>query len=287
MTDCGGGRRLRAVGALLLLLLLAGCSSTTFFYNRLDHLLPWYIERYVDLERSQRQLLDAQLAPLLAWHRREELPRYLSLLQEFRGALEGPVTAETLEYFNQGIEASWERLRDRSVDDLLALGSDLNDEQVEEFFAYLERRQRKLEDKYLSRDDDEFYADTGDELRDFAQDYLGRLSRRQREDLEVAVRSLHRTDRDWLGGRAQGIAALRREQARLPGWQGRLRALVREWDSRVDDNTRRRYDHNAAVMREALARLLDGRTDKQGRRLHRRLGALEEDFEQLIAQADD
>ena len=285
MTDCGVWRR-RAV-VILLLLLLAGCSSTTFFYNRLDHLLPWYIERYVDLERRQRQLLDAQLAPVLAWHRREELPRYLALLREFRAALGQPVTAGTLAYFNHAIEAAWVRLRDRSVDELLALGGDLNDEQVGEFLAYLDRRQRKLDDKYLSRDDDEFYADTGDELRDFAQDYLGRLNRSQRQELDVAVQSLHRTDRDWLAERAQGIEALRGEQARLPGWQERVRVLVQEWESRVDDNTRRRYEHNAAVMRTALARLLDERTDKQDRRLHRRLEALEEDFEQLIAQTGD
>lgn len=280
------GHLRRGVVALLLLLLV-GCSSTTFFYNRLDHLLPWYIERYVDLDRSQRRLLDAQLAPVLSWHRRKELPRYAVLLDEFRAALDQPVTAATLQYFSEGMEDAWERLRDRSTEELLALGSDLSDEQVQEFLSYLDRRQDKLEDKYLSRDDDEFYDDTLDDMRDFAQDYLGRLNRQQRQDLEQAVRSLHRTDRDWLTERAQGIALLRGEQSRRAGWQERVRVLVQDWESRVPPESQRRYDHNSAVMHEALAALIDGRSEKQDRRLRRRLDSLKEDFEQLIAQATD
>jgi hypothetical protein len=36
---------------------LSACSSTTFFYNRLDIILPWYLERYVDLDREQSRSL--------------------------------------------------------------------------------------------------------------------------------------------------------------------------------------------------------------------------------------
>ena len=35
------------------LLLLGGCSSTTFIYNRLDFILPWYLDDYVELNRAQ------------------------------------------------------------------------------------------------------------------------------------------------------------------------------------------------------------------------------------------
>jgi hypothetical protein len=37
---------------VLTLFLLSGCSSTTFFYNRLDFILPWYLDKYVDLNRA-------------------------------------------------------------------------------------------------------------------------------------------------------------------------------------------------------------------------------------------
>ena len=53
----------RKVISALLLLMLTGCSGTTFVYNRLDFLIPWYVGKYVDLTRLQKQLLDEQLDP--------------------------------------------------------------------------------------------------------------------------------------------------------------------------------------------------------------------------------
>ncbi len=55
---------------VMLLLTLVGCSSTTFIYNRLDFILPWYLDDYVDLNNEQDAFLDEQLAPFLpgtAW----------------------------------------------------------------------------------------------------------------------------------------------------------------------------------------------------------------------------
>ena len=38
--------------AAVLLCLLGACSSTTFVYNRLDSILPWYLDDYVDLNNT-------------------------------------------------------------------------------------------------------------------------------------------------------------------------------------------------------------------------------------------
>ena len=64
------------------LLLLAACSSTTFFYNRLDFILPWYVDDFAELNGEQEKYLDELLAPFLHWHRAQELPRYLLILDK-------------------------------------------------------------------------------------------------------------------------------------------------------------------------------------------------------------
>ena len=56
---------------LFSLIFLVGCSSTTFIYNRIDFLLPWYLESYVDLNQEQRQKLNELLEPFFEWHREE------------------------------------------------------------------------------------------------------------------------------------------------------------------------------------------------------------------------
>ncbi|MFK8042540.1 DUF6279 family lipoprotein, partial [Congregibacter sp.] len=87
--------RWQLLGALLLL--LTACSGTTFVYNRLDIILPWYLDRYVDLDRSQSQVFDAQLEGLLEWHRREELPRYVEFLNTIDEDLKADLTVAQLQ----------------------------------------------------------------------------------------------------------------------------------------------------------------------------------------------
>ena len=65
---------------LFSLVFLVGCSSTTFIYNRIDFLLPWYLESYVDLNQEQRKNLNELLEPFFEWHREEELPKYAEII---------------------------------------------------------------------------------------------------------------------------------------------------------------------------------------------------------------
>ena len=83
-------KRLRHLTLLVLLLVLTGCSSTTFIYNRLDFFIPWYLGDYVDLNREQKARLDELLQPFLDWHRIEELPQYLLMLDDIDARLDGP-----------------------------------------------------------------------------------------------------------------------------------------------------------------------------------------------------
>ena len=79
---------------IIALLLLTACSSTTFVYNRLDFLLPWYLNDYVDLDRSQKDDLDELLYPFLQWHRSEELPQYLKILDQIEQSLDRTMRPE-------------------------------------------------------------------------------------------------------------------------------------------------------------------------------------------------
>jgi len=81
---------------LFSLIFLVGCSSTTFVYNRIDFLLPWYLESYVDLNREQKQDLKQLLIPFFKWHREEELPNYLAIIEDLELALDFSVEFKTI-----------------------------------------------------------------------------------------------------------------------------------------------------------------------------------------------
>ena len=72
-----GGFRAMLIACLLC---LPGCSGTTMVYNRLDTILAWYLDDYVELSVPQEQQLDNTLRPFLSWHRQQELLVKLLLL---------------------------------------------------------------------------------------------------------------------------------------------------------------------------------------------------------------
>ena len=268
-------------------LLLGACSSTTsFFYNRLHIVLPWYLDRYVDLDREQSQRFDIQLEALLDWHRRDELPRYVLLLDDALARLDGPLLESDVLALSDAAEEAWYRLRDRGLDELLVLGTTLSDEQVEEFLSALDKRQRKYERKYLPRDDEKYHREATENLRDNLEDYLGRLDSAQRATVREAGAVLLRSDALWLAERQRWLDMLGEELRRLPGWQSRVRERVLGWEATLDAPTSAVYDHNTRVIQAAIAAVVDARSDKQDKRLRRKLSDLRDDLQRLHDEAE-
>lgn len=277
----------RTLALLALCLLLGACSTTTrFFYNRLDIVLPWYAERYVDLNGEQRDVLDAQLEEMLEWHRRDELPRYVLLLDDILGRLDGEPTEQDVIELSNLFEDAWIRLRDRALDELLLLGGELRDDQMDEFVESLQKRQDKYERKYLPRDDEEFREEAYDDFAENLEDYLGRLSKAQKAAVEAAVEELIRADDLWLSQRQVWIDRIAQELRREPGWQGRIRQLVRNWESELDDTSTAAYDHNALVVQRAVATVVEMRSDKQDAKLRGKLRSLRDDLEVLHVEGE-
>ena len=271
---------------LLALLVLGGCSSTTFVYNRLDFLLPWYLDDYVELNTVQDQFLDDQLQPFLAWHRALELPLYLQILDDIDRRLERQLTVDDIAAISLEFEQAWFRLEDRALDWLLALGERLTDEQVREFLAALGERQEEYEKKYLKRSDQEYRRDSYDSLVDNMQDYLGRLDKDQKQLLENASEQLMRSDAIWLRERASWLQRMEEFMRREPGWQQAVRDSIKRRSETVEADYVELYEHNLGVIYAALAETLNSRTEKQDTRLRKKIADLREDLQTLVAQGE-
>jgi hypothetical protein len=266
------------------LLCLGACSGTTFVYNRLDTIVSWYVDDYVDLDGSQEQHLDDRLRPFLDWHRQQELPRYVALLDQIDSTLDGPVSGPEIAEIFAGMEQAWLRLETESLDWLLDLGATLSDQQVQEFLAYLRDQQQEYAEEYLGRTESEYREQAYDRLRDGMEDYLGRLDAEQRELLRRASQSLQRSDEVWLQERAQWIDRLAVLLQRQPGWQQEVRDAVANRGQSMSPASREVYEHNLGVIFNVTAELLNSRTERQDRHLRKELAALRGDLQTLIAQ---
>ncbi len=266
------------------LLCLAACSGTTFVYNRLDTILPWYVDDYVDLSGTQERQLDVELQPFLNWHRQQELPRYVQLLDEIDASLAQPITTKQVAAIYEGMEVAWFRLEEESLEWLLELGATLSEEQVQEFLSYLQKRQEEYEQEYLPRTEAEYREETYDSFADSLGDYLGRLNPAQRERLQQASADLERSDVVWLQERAAWLQRLRVMMQRPPGWQEQVREAVASRGETISERYREVYEHNMQVIFGAVADVLDSRSEKQDRHLRGELAGLREDLQTLIAQ---
>ncbi|MEE4280066.1 MAG: DUF6279 family lipoprotein [Halieaceae bacterium] len=269
---------------MLLVLLLAGCSSTTFFYNRLDFLVPWYLGRYVDLDDDQGDWLDERLEPLLVWHRGEELPRYDALLRLIEADLDSELTLEGVKQRTRDLEEAWYRTRDPGLDVLLELGARLSDAQLGGFIDELRKRQEKYERKYLDRDDGEFRDDTHDSLREMLEDYLGRLAGDQVDRVALTAAALRRSDATWLRERERWIDTMERLLQREVGWQDAIRRTILGWEAQLDADTLALYQHNAELVQQLIVDVTNARSERQDRRLRRRIDAYRDDIAALLPE---
>jgi hypothetical protein len=275
------------MGVLAGLLLLVACSSTTFVYNRLDFLLPWYVNNYANLNSQQKTYFEEILAPFLEWHRHQELPSYVEIIVGIEKSLDHPQTPETVAAVFAQMEAAWFRLEAKGLDKLLDLGAQLSDEQVAGMMDALWKEQKKFEEKYLKRSDEEFYEHSYNNLVGNAQQYLGTLTDEQRALLRVSSRRLLRSDAAWLHERAAWYTELGELVKRQPGWQQKIKDVLAQREQHPSPEYEKVYENNMGVMYDLVAQLLNGRNERQDKHLRARLQDMRNDLETLIAQGNE
>jgi hypothetical protein len=279
------GYRTRIVQVLLVCLLVAGCTAS-FTYNHLDWLIPWYVESYVDLTRDQKRSLREQLEPVLAWHREKELVRYMEILDNMNAALDAPLTGAQVNGWIQDIVTAVERTEFSMVRLGLEFGDQLSDAQMQEFVDSLWQRQRDFEEEFLERSDAEYVEDNADELADFLDDLLGRLSDAQKQRLQSAAQSLCRFDRPWLADSEDWLRELEPLLERRTGWQADVEAAFRARKSHRSPEFRTCLDRNYAVISEAVADVCNEANERQRDHLRREMADLRSRIQKLIETSD-
>jgi len=269
------GRLVRLFSWVLLVAALTGCSATQFIYNRVDILVRWYLDDYVSLDREQQARFDGRLEALLDWHRREELPAYVVLLDDALAILDEGVPLEDTRAMADRIEEAAIRFQDPFLELLLSTGQDLTPEQKQQFCDTLISKQEEFEEDRLARSDAEYREDLESRFDKQLSRYLGSLT----------VAEMTRLDRFWLEDRRVWItdlSAILLEEP--PGWPDQVRALIAGRDDALLPAYREGIDHNGEVILQLSRDVLITRTDKQDRKLRGRLQSLRDDLAALATQ---
>jgi hypothetical protein len=270
-----------AIALLLVIALLASCSSS-FVYNRLDWLIPWWVDGYVDLTREQKESLRDQLMPLLQWHRQEELARYREILDQVEAEMENPVTADQVQAWGEELFEASQRVEKTMLKLALEFGATISDQQMSEFIASMEEQQLEFEHEFLSRSDKEYSKENAKDLERLLDRLLGRLTRNQKHRLLQAAQAMQRFDAVWLEDRSLWLAQLEPLLSRQAGWQDKVMQAYEWRESNRPPQFARIIEYNTRVISQAIADILNSRSTKQDEHARQEIRQLRETLEKLM-----
>ena len=218
-------RGVRLFVVVALVATLAACSFKTL-YNRLDYLVPKYVEGVITLDDVLEDRLEERTLVLLQWHRSTQLKQYAAWLQSLQRDVGDQLTEEQLDQHVLKMEDFWWSLVGKLNDEMAYLLPLLDQEQQQELFLYLEDSNEEFREEYIEPGHEERIEAYADFMIDTYENWFGELTGEQEQAVELAATGLIST------------AELRLEQ-RL-AWQRGIRDILAGDDSHYDKSQRLR-----------------------------------------------
>jgi hypothetical protein len=283
----------RIIVAALACALLCACSSLKLAYNNLPTVTWWWLDGYVDLDANQSPRVREALAQLLDWHRRNELPRFISMLQEAQSLAPDTITPEQVCAFSDEIRDRLLAFAVRAEAPGAELVLSLDDAQLQ----HLQRKYAKVNESYrkdwLALDPGQRQDKRFDQLLDRYEDFYGPLDNPQRELLRQLVAqsvfSAERIDAQRRLRQQEALSVLRRLRVDAPS-PADTQAAQAALDTYVQRTAHPPpgpwRDYQQALSAEGcrnLATLHNATTAAQRERAARRLRIYEHDVRQLAA----
>ena len=278
----------RIIGALMAAALLASCSALKLAYNNLPEIGYWWLDGYVDFEDAQAPRVREELQQLLAWHRRNELPKLAALLQQAQALAPGEITPAQACQLLDALRVRLLAVAERGAPAGAELARSLNEAQLRQIERKYQKTNATYAEDWLERSPAQQREKRYDQFLDRSEDFYGRLDAGQRELLRQQVdRSAfdpRAVDADHQRRQQDLLALLRRIQAQqLPPreTQALIQAYVRQVAEPAPGPAAARQ---SAMMQEAcdtMAVLHNRTTAAQREKAARRLQAYADDLRQL------
>lgn len=242
-------RAWQLLGLLLMLLVLGGC-AVRLAYPRLDTLVRWELDDYLDPDKAQTRWLKERLSLLLDWHRRQELPQYLGALDSLRADISSQnLSLERVEAHRAAIARAWDALVQQVRPEAEALVMKLDERQVRHLLAKLDEANREEDEEYAEwteLDADERAAKRYERWEDRLSDFVGRLS----DEQQAMIRAFTDQHPELHAGRMTSRQTWRMELEELLARRNDPQAVAVRVGALFDAGKWRTPEYNAALASE-------------------------------------
>lgn len=273
------------IAAICAIFLLSGCTSK-WAYNNVDWLLYWYVDDYIDLERSQKKLLDVKVEEWHQWHRESELVQYKEQLLDLQKRInQGNLSAQEWRAEFKKASGHWQRFRDHIVPELSVLAVETSDEQIESLYAALEEENIKEQEERDEETIEERLEDSKKRLKKQLKERLGRLSDEQKLLVDSYIPQFKSTFDYWLAYRRliqSKSKELMLNRHELADFSAQFSDLLMNPESLRTEEHKAAIEHNSELSGKMLAEIQATLSEKQYKHLNNEIDDLVEDITDLI-----
>jgi len=164
--------------------LLSGCSTLKLVYNQADEAVYWWLDSYVDLTDKQKPLAKDALRQLHLWHRQNQLPEYVALLQKVRAWAPHDIQPEQVCAVTQEIQNSFISALQQIEPDATKLVSQLSEPQLQRIRKKYDKLNQEWRGDYLDVSEEKRLRNRNKQLLNRLEDFYGSLDAPQREAVQ-------------------------------------------------------------------------------------------------------
>lgn len=286
--------RLSRLFALLILggLLTSACTLASLGYEFAPTWAAWEVDKFLDLDASQKEIVHRRLDEFRQWHRRDQLPRYVAFVREFERDSARPVPASRIAAAREfATGEAWPPVAARVAPGMAELLVTLRPSQLAHLRREIADANRKwLKERMRGGDREAAVKARAERMFERTEFFLGSLDRDQKRMLREQAGEMPVNDDAWYAERearqARLVALVERVIAERPP-----QAVAEQWCAawlrdlwRVPDPDRKvRIDQSNAATDHLLERILAGASDAQRRHLSKRLEDFASQFAKIAA----
>lgn len=180
-------RTIKTIFILLLAFSIISCSLVKTAYNNAPALIAWRLDDYFNFSEAQKAKLKPALQDLHAWHRKNELPRYVSLLDEIHDDLNHDISAQTACQRIESIKLNVQTLQTKIIPIIVDVAETLSDKQLQHLQKKLEKRNQEWKEEWWQETAEEQQEVRLEKSTDFAEKVYGDLNEKQINLLKQAI----------------------------------------------------------------------------------------------------
>lgn len=274
---------------LLALVALTGCSTIKLVYNQSDDLLYWWVDSYADLQDGQKQLTRDTLTELQRWHRQQQLPEYIALLQKMRAMAPNDITPAQVCAITEDMKTSFTTVLRFVEPASTRLAVQLKPEQLRSVRKRFDKTNKDWRKDWLDPDAEDRLHYRNKQALNRLEDFYGRLDNPQRDVLRrwlsesvfdpvLSYAERERRQADTM----QTLQRMAQEGSATAQalWHGLMERALNSPNERYRAYNRVLWQENC----EGFAKLHNSTTPAQRKRMVESLQGYENDFRILTSQ---